>query len=49
MCDVVASWSNGGAHGIATGRRGTAEEAELPMFIADKILNKFSCVKQALF
>jgi len=29
MCDVVASWSNGGQSGVAT--EGTAEEAELSL------------------
>lgn len=40
MCDVVASWSNGGHRGVATcrwgsGAKGTAEEAELSLLLAD--------------
>lgn len=41
ICDVVASWSNGGRSAESTRRGKTVEEAELSLFATDKILNKF--------
>lgn len=49
MCDVVASWSNGGALRDSDVAEGTAEEAELSLLVADKNLNEFLYIQPNFF